>query len=255
MKLALIQNSLTLGNVDENFKLIKSELEKAIKTTPDVIVLPEMWNTSFFPKNILDLADIDGKRTQKFLSDFAIINNVNIVGGSIARKKNNTLYNTSYIFDRKGNLVNSYDKVHLFSPSGEDEVFQSGDKLCTFELDGIKCGLCICYDIRFVEWTRMNALEDIQILFIPAAWPQKRQLHWDTLNRARAIENQMYVVCVNSTGDFGGHSAIIDPWGEYVITPDTKNEIKTGVIDLSIIEDIRKNINVFRDRKKELYKL
>ncbi|MGO3751625.1 MAG: carbon-nitrogen family hydrolase [Peptoniphilaceae bacterium] len=260
MKVSIIQNKLILGKVDENFKIIENKIIESMKDNPDVILLPEMWNTSFFPDNVKEIADIDGFRTKKFLSKLSSKFSVNIVGGSVANIRNKELYNTSYIFNRHGKLIGSYDKVHLFSPSGEDKIFNSGNKLCTFELDRIKCGICICYDLRFVEWIRMNALEDISILFIPAAWPDKRIMHWNTLNRARAIENQMFVVCSNSIGEtktmkFGGNSSIIDPWGEYIIEPNDKDEIKIGEIDLSIIKDIRESINVFRDRKNNLYKL
>lgn len=259
MKISLIQPKLILGNVNENFKMIEEKIIKAAEEKPDVIVLPEMWNTSFFPEDVKEKADLNGERTKKLLSELSKKFSVNIVGGSIANLKGIDLYNTAYIFDRNGNEIASYDKVHSFSPSGEHNIFKAGNKLCIFELDGVKCGLCICYDIRFVEWIRKNALEGIEIFFLPAAWPDKRTVHWDILNRARAIENQMFVVCINSVGTagtmkFAGHSAIIDPWGEYVVVPDDKEGIKYGEIDLSIIKNIRESINVFRDRKPELYK-
>jgi len=258
MKISLVQPNLILGDVDKNYKMIEEKIREASKENSDVIVLPEMWNTSFFPKNVKELADKNGESTKKLLSDLSKELNVNIVGGSVANLVGDDLYNTAYVFDRKGDEVASYNKVHLFSPSGEHNVFKAGEKLCIFHLDGVKCGLSICYDVRFVEWIRKNALEDIEIFFLPAAWPNKRTLHWDTLNRARAIENQMFVVCTNSVGTAGdmklaGHSSIIDPWGEYIVVPDNKEGIKTGEVDFSVIKGIRDSINVFRDRRKELY--
>lgn len=254
MKISLIQNELKMGDTIYNTNLIKEDLEKALSNSSDVIVLPELWNTSFFPNNVEELADEDGILTKKLLSDFSRAGNVNIVGGSIARITNNKLFNTSYVFNRDGKILNEYDKVHLFSPSGEDKIFQSGNRLCIFELDGITCGVVICYDIRFVEWVRMYALNGVQILFVVAAWPSIRVEHWDLINRVRAIENQMFVVCVNSTGEFAGHSAIIDPWGEYIVSPNNENGVKVGEINLEVIEDIRNRINVFKDRKSHLYK-
>ncbi|MGF6906716.1 carbon-nitrogen family hydrolase [Fusobacterium sp. PH5-44] len=258
MKISLIQPKLILGDVNKNYNMIEQEIRESTKENPDVIVLPEMWNTSFFPKNVKELADLNGERTRKLLSSLSKEFNVNIVGGSVANLVGEELYNTSFIFDRTGKEIALYNKVHLFSPSGEHNVFKSGNKLCIFYLDGVKCGLSICYDIRFVEWIRRNALENIEVFFLPAAWPDKRTMHWDTLNRARAIENQMFVVCTNSLGEagdmkFGGHSSIIDPWGEYVVVPDDICGIKTGEVDLSIIKGIRNSINVFRDRKENLY--
>ncbi|MCI5643695.1 MAG: carbon-nitrogen family hydrolase [Peptoniphilus sp.] len=253
MKVSLVQCELKMGEVSENFKIIENKIKEAMFFDPDVIVLPEMWNTSFIPLNVMEISDNEGLEAKRILSKLSKEFNVNIVGGSVSNKLNNKLYNTSYIFDRSGKEIAKYNKVHLFSPSGEDELFERGDKLVTFELDGVKCGMVICYDIRFLEWIRKYALGDIQVLFNSAAWPAKRIMHWDILNRARAIENQMFIVCVNSVGDFGGHSAIIDPWGEYVINPYESNEIKSGELDFGIIKEIRESINVFRDRRPELY--
>lgn len=253
MKVSLVQCELKMGDVKTNFKNIEKKIRKSMTYSPDVIVLPEMWNTSFIPSNVNEICDKEGVESKELLSKLSKELNVNIVGGSVSNNLNGKLYNTSYIFDRNGNEIAKYDKVHLFSPSGEDKVFERGNKLVTFELDGIKCGMVICYDIRFLEWIRKYALENIQVLFNSAAWPAKRVLHWDVLNRARAIENQMFVVCVNSVGDFGGHSAIIDPWGEYVIEPFESDQIKTGALDFSEIKEIRESINVFRDRCSELY--
>lgn len=253
MKVSLIQCELKMGDVKKNFEIIEEKIRNAMLDNPDVIVLPEMWNTSFFPSNVIDICDRDGEKSRKLLSKLAEELNVNIIGGSVCNLLNGELYNTAYVYNRDGKEIANYNKAHLFSPSGEDNIFQKGDKLVTFEIDGIKCGIVICYDIRFLEWIRKYALEDIKILFNSAAWPAKRSVHWDVLNRARAIENQMFVVCVNSVGDFGGHSAIIDPWGEYIIEPYESNETKTGELDLTIINDIRDSINVFRDRRPELY--
>lgn len=258
MKTVLIQCNLKLGDVPFNFEMIEKKIRQAASKEPDIIVLPEMWNTSFFPKDVKSLADQDSTRTKKFLSSLAKEYKVNIVGGSVARTEQNKLYNTSYIYNRKGEELAHYDKVHTFSPSGEHNYFESGNHMTTFELDTVKCGVIICYDLRFVEWVRMYALQGVQILFVPAAWPDKRILHWDILNRARAIENQMFVVNVNSVGHteemhFGGHSSIIDPWGEYIISPDDSDDIKIGEINLNAIQEIRTNINVFQDRREKLY--
>jgi len=260
MKISIIQCNLVFGDVEKNFALIEKKVVEAAGETPDVIVLPEMWNTSFFPNNVKEIADVEGKRSKDLLSNLSKQFNVNIIGGSVANTIDGELYNTSYVYDREGKEIASYNKVHLFSPSGENEYFKSGSEICIFKIDDIKCGLSICYDVRFPEWIRKSALEDIEILFLPAAWPEVRNMHWDTLNRARAIENQMFVVCVNSLGmaensKFGGHSAIIDPWGEYILYPDDVEEVKTVAINLKVIENIRSSINVFRDRRKDLYTL
>lgn len=260
MKIAIVQPALKQSQVKENFQTIQSFMEEAIINQPDVIVLPELWNTSFLPDDVKEHADLDGKESRYFLSQFAKKHAVNVVGGSVANVRNHNLFNTAYVYDRKGQEIAAYDKAHLFSPAKENHYFQAGTESVTFELDGVKCGIVTCYDLRFPEWVRALALADAQIVFAPAAWPEIRNLHWDTLGRARAIENQLFIVSANSRGPmndkgdlYGGHSAIINPWGEYVVAPDDQVGIKYGEIDLGIIEGIRSSINVFNDRRPDIY--
>ena len=263
MKVSLIQMDIKfaepLYNYDHAAELIRRAAAGKQGKKPDVILLPETWNTGFFPTdNLQELSDHNGERTLKLIGTLAKEQGINIVAGSIANKKNGKIYNTSYIFDRNGKNITSYDKTHLFSPMGEDKHFSKGDNLVTFELDGVFCGIIICYDIRFVEMVRSLALKKIDVLFVVAQWPKKRINHWQILNRARAIENQIYVCCVNSCAHagevkFGGHSAIISPWGEVLLEAGEDEQIICGDLDLSTVTGIRNNINVYIDRRPELY--
>ncbi len=208
------------------------------------------------------MADRDGHRTKELFASLARELEINIVGGSITnlKGKGGSLYNTCYTFNKKGECVVEYDKTHLFSYAKEHEYFQAGDRVTTFELDGVKCGVIICYDIRFLELVRTLALQEIEVLFVPAQWPVPRINHWEILNQARAIENQMYVVCVNACGVagetiYGGHSAVINPWGEVLAKAGDKEEIITAELDFGIVERIRNSINVYRDRRPELYNI
>ncbi len=260
MKIAAVQAAISYGDVDANYHIANQAVEAAAAADADIVVLSELWNTSFYPPDVYDLADEEGKRTKAFLSDEAKRHHVHIVGGSVANKKQGKLYNSTFVVDRTGQVVGEYDKVHLFTPGKEDTVFTPGDHLNIFELDGVKMASIICYDVRFGEWVRMAALAGAQILFVPAAWPNPRLGHWQILNQARAIENQMFVVAVNSCGKAGeyqfcGGSMIIDPWGKVLSQADGREQIITSDVDLSVIEGIRQSINVFRDRRPELYHL
>lgn len=260
MKVAAIQSALVLGEVEQNYALAAEGIEKAAAEGTDIVVLSELWNTSFYPENVYDLADDDGKRSQAFLSAAARKYHVNIVGGSVASVRQGRLYNTTYVVDRQGQVAGTYDKVHLFTPGKEDAVFTAGDRLNVFELDGVKMASIICYDLRFGEWVRMAALAGAKVLFVPAAWPKLRREHWQILNQARAIENQFFVVAVNSCGlagdtPFGGTSMLIDPWGKILAQAGAEPAIIQGDLDLSVIDGIRSTINVFRDRRPELYHL
>lgn len=259
MKISCVQMDMHLGDVEYNFAHA-AELVRAAAAAeqPDVVVLPETWNTGFFPKDLSSCADRDGTRTKAVFSALAKELSVNIVCGSVATQKAEGFYNTAYVFNRAGEVVAEYDKTHLFTPSGEHEAFQAGTHTCRFRLDGKRCGLIICYDIRFPELARTMALEGVDLLFVAAQWPEKRIMHLETLAQARAIENQMFLALCNSCAAdtaCGGHSAIIDPWGAYLAKGGASEEAVTGALDFSVIEGIRSSINVFRDRRPELYKV
>jgi predicted amidohydrolase len=220
-----------------------------------------MWNVGFFPKE--NLKRLSSKSKEDVISLFSNLSselNVNIVAGSISNIKDEEVCNTSYIFDRNGECIAKYDKIHLFSPMKENDYFKSGDKIVTFDLDGEKCGIIICYDLRFVELIRTLALKEIKILFVVAQWPEQRINHWNILNKARAIENQIFVVSTNSCGkaeetQYGGYSKIIGPFGDIISEAGKNEEIISAELDLSILKNIRETINVYNDRKPSLYNI
>lgn len=256
LKIALGQVAPVKGEVENNYKLIEETIRESKNQGADVVVLPETWNTFYYPKNIDELADVDGARSKEFLSKLAKDLDINIIGGSVAVKEDGKIYNRNYNFDRKGNLLSEYDKIHLYSPAGEDKLFQGGNKYATFQIDEVKCGVVLCYDVRFVEWVRKFALDGIEILFNCASWATSKLPHWEALNRARAIENQIFVVGVNSTrykDDSGGHSMIVDPLGEYIVAPYEKTGIVTAEIDLKKVKEIREEMSFFADRRSDLY--
>ena len=260
MNISCIQMDMRFGDPDYNFAHAEKLVRAAVSSEhPDVVVLPETWNTGFFPKDLAACADEDGVRTKTVFSAVARELDVNIVCGSVVNRRNGGFYNTAYVFDRAGAAAAEYDKTHLFTYAGEHEYFHPGSRTCRFELDGTRCGLIICYDLRFPELARTLALQGVDLLFAVAQWPEKRTMHLETLARARAIENQMFLALCNSVGAddqnvrCGGRSAVIDPWGEYLAKAGDREETITGKADLSIIEGIRSSINVFRDRRPELY--
>lgn len=259
MKLALIQMESELGNAPVNRSRAEAAIRQAAASGADIAVLPETWNLGFFPKEHLqNLAEPDGGESRALLHMLACELNIHIVGGSLITKKIGGIYNTAYVFDRSGALVAEYDKIHSFSPSGEHHFFQQGHNLCTFVLDKVKMGLVICYDLRFGELIRLLALEGIELLFVPAQWPGVRLEHWQVLSRARAIENQIFVASVNGCGEAwgtlsGGHSMLISPYGELLAGAGGGATTVIGEVDFGQIAAIRERINVFRDRRPELY--
>lgn len=262
MKVTCIQMDTSVGEVERNFALAEQLIREAAGAGADTVVLPETWNSGYFPKERLaDYCDRDGIRVKALMGALARELNVNIVAGSVSNVKSDKIYNTSYTFNRQGACVAEYDKTHLFTPMLEHHAYTPGDHLSVFELDGVKCGILICYDIRFPELTRtLTVNHKLDILFLSAQWPLKRLAHLQTLSRARAIENQMFVVCTNSCDKstdtvFAGGSAIYDPWGTVLASAGGDRELISADCDLGILSDIRSSINVFADRRQELYHL
>lgn len=261
MKVTCIQMDMLFAQPEENFSKAARLIEQAMAEQPDVLVLPETWNTGFFPKDDLAaLCDNDGARVKAQIGALAKKHHVNIVAGSVANVRSGKVYNTAMVFDREGKCIASYDKTHLFTPMGEDDYFTPGDHLCRFTLDGVQCGLIICYDVRFPELTRSLTVPGLDMLFVVSQWPKIRTFHLRSLTTARAIENQMFVICCNSCGTagetvYGGNSAIIDPWGETLTLAGETEQLLSAECDPDILKNIRSTIPVFRDRRPELYNI
>ena len=261
MKVTCLQMNMKLGCPKENFTLAEKLIVESVKAQPDVIVLPETWNTGFFPKeNLAELSCKTGYEVNNRIGELAKKYKVNIVAGSVSNVRGGKVYNTAFVFDRDGICIAEYDKTHLFTPMGEDDYYTCGNHLCRFELDGVKCGIIICYDVRFPELTRSLTLQGLDMLFVVSQWPKERIFHLRTLTTARAIENQMFVACCNSCGTadktvYGGNSAIIEPFGKTLALAGENEEIITAACDMQILSDIRNSIPVFRDRRSELYKI
>ena len=208
--------------------------------------MPELWSTGFYPKPLEKFSDQNGDKTRNFLAKLANKYHINIIGGTVIIQADDSFYNRCFAVNRQGDLIAEYDKIHLFSMSGENEVFKAGNEIPIFDIDDTKVSIAVCYDIRFPELIRAVSLNDISILFLPAAWPLKRLKHWQILTRARAIENQIFIVAANSFG----YSAIIDPWGEVLAEAEPGEKIITLDINLEMCPEIKGIMNVFADRHK-----
>ena len=259
MKITCIQMDMIFGKPEINFEKAEKLIAGAAEAGPDVIVLPETWNTGFFPgEHLAGLCDRDGDRVKKEIGALAGKYGVNIVAGSVSSLRSGKIYNTAPVFDRTGACIAEYDKTHLFSPMGEDRFYTPGNRLCRFSLDGKSCGLMICYDLRFPELARSLVLQGAELLFTVSQWPLQRISHFLALARARAIENQIFLVCCNSCGKagntvFGGHSVIFDPLGNSLALGGESEEMITTDCNFSMLKEIRRSIPVLHDRRRSLY--
>lgn len=259
MKVGCIQLRVGFGKVEENYERAERFIREAAEQGAEVVVLPELWNTGFALEKFEELADEEGARTKAFLSNLAKELGVHIVGGSVSTKQQGKFYNTMYVVNKDGEVVSEYSKAHLFTLVSEGDYLEAGESLCLFDLDDVPCGANICYDIRFPEWFRSHTLAGAKVMFVPAQWPTPRIDHWKILLQARAIENQCFVVALNRIArnpeNFNGQSLIIGPWGEILWTGGETEDDELAVIDVdfSQVDEIRKKIPVYDDRRPELY--
>jgi omega-amidase len=258
MKIAVCQMEIIQGNQKVNRTTAQQMIKEAADNGAELIVLPEMWTSGYDFSRLAEHKEPLLGPTHKFLSSLAKENKVWIVGGSYPVEFEDGVRNTSLTFDPTGNLRNTYSKVHLIGLMAEDEYLVPGNECTVFDVEGHLASVEICYDIRFPELARNFALQGAKILFIPAEFPIQREDHWIALLRARAIENQFYVVGVNMAGRndsdvFNGHSMVIDPWGVTISEAGSEPTILYSDVDLNLVDSIREKIPVFRDRRPSVY--
>ncbi|MFC4768592.1 carbon-nitrogen family hydrolase [Effusibacillus consociatus] len=258
LRIAIIQMDIAFGHVKANRRHADQLIREAAAKGTDLVVLPELWTTAYDLTRIHDLADDSGEQTKEQMSQLASSLNINILAGSVAYKQDGKVYNTTLLFDRNGNQTASYSKLHLFRLMEEEQYLHAGTAEGQIQIEGVPCATIICYDLRFPELTRKLALAGAKILFVPAEWPHPRLHHWRTLQVARAIENQMFVVSCNRVGragdtEFFGHSMVVDPWGEVLFEAGEEEGIFHVKIDLDLVDSVRKRIPIFEDRRTDMY--
>ncbi len=246
------------GDTEYNFSHAEALLCEAAENA-DVLVLPETWNTGFFPReNISLLADKDAVRTKQMISRVARRFGVSVIGGSITEEHDGRIFNTSYIYNEKGKCISSYSKTHLFSYMDEQLYYTPGDGIHEFMISGIRAAVVICYDLRFPELVRQVAARGVTLLFAVCQWPLERTELMHILARGRAVENQMYVAVCNSSGEaygtlFGGGSTLVDPLGNMMVVGGADEELIYVDADVRSAEELRNKFRVFSDRRHELY--
>ncbi|RQD78287.1 MAG: carbon-nitrogen family hydrolase [Candidatus Syntrophonatronum acetioxidans] len=252
----ILQADIKKGDPQYNQQHLLEMMTESLKERPDLIILPEMWNTGY-PENIKELACNKGEPVVSLVSSFARDNQVNVVAGSISDGEGDKLYNRSYVFSRRGEIVAVYDKIHLFKLMEEDKNFVPGRGKALFSLDNITCGLLICYDLRFPELSRSLVKAGAQVLIIVAHWPRSRMEAWRFLVGARAAENQVFAIGVNRGGREGdmvfGNSLVVDPGGKVLGEGGEEETSFTVEIDRDQVVQARQEIFYLEDRKPEIY--
>lgn len=253
-----------------NIDNARAMIRRAAGEGARLVVLPEMFNCPYQASKFPAYAETyPGGPTFKMLAAAAAEAKVYLVGGSVPERDGERIYNASFIFGPDGNLLGRHRKVHLFDvslPGGitvqESSTLGAGEQITVVDTDLCPVGVAICYDIRFPELIRLMALRGAKIIVIPAAFNMTTgPAHWDLVYRARAVDNQVFVVAASPARDVKagyvayGHSMLVDPWGDVVARADEKEQVLLGEVDLERLDRVRRELPLMAHRRTDLYDL
>jgi deaminated glutathione amidase len=257
---------------DKAANLEKTEqlVTKAAATGADLVVLPEKWN-AIGDGEALDAAaeTLETGESVAAMADWARTHGISLVGGSITERREGRekLSNTSVVFDSGGSIVGIYRKIHLFDVDvgghvyRESDAEEPGDEPVVVDVEGWRAGLTVCYDVRFPELYRILALRGAELVTVPAHFTlYTGKDHWELLLRARAVENQYYVVAAAQVGETlpgrlsFGRSLIADPWGTVVATAPDEETVITAELDRRRLEEVRAKLPSLASRQAAAYR-
>jgi len=240
-----------------NFDRVRALVKDASVERGALIVLPEMFATGFSMRLETILEPEQGP-TQQFLSQLARETGAYVIGGVAISNRDGRGRNEALVVDPQGRDILRYCKLHPFSLGGEDKHFAPGEETCSFGWGPFNVAPFICYDMRFPEIFRHQTRLGAQVLVVIANWPVARDAHWQTLLRARAIENQAYVIGVNRVGNdpqlaYAGHSMIIDPRGETLSMAGEAPQIIQSQLQIESLLAYRRQFPALRDMRAEYF--
>lgn len=263
IKILIVQNSPKIGQKSRNLADVEKMLDAHNGEKFDLVVFPELFAIGWYPEVFRDNVETaDNSITLEFLKSVAKRFNSNVIGGSYVFKESDEIYRNACPFiDRNGNVLAHYFKAHLFSHFiyNEGKYLTAGERGVVVNSDIGKIGLSICYDIRFPELFRAYAYAGVDMMVEVAAWPKYRENHWKTLTKARAIENQSFMISVSQCGHIFddewnlGHSMVVAPYGEVLSIADFDSCTKVVEIDIDEARQLKDNFPILKDRKELPY--
>ncbi|MDO5131969.1 MAG: carbon-nitrogen hydrolase family protein [Eubacteriales bacterium] len=268
MKIALLQ----MGARPEKARSIavaRELIEEAAREKADLAVLPEMFNCPYQTENFPVYAEEEGGPCWQAMAEAAGASGIYLAAGSMPeRDAAGRVYNTCYVFDRAGKQIGKHRKMHLFDIDvkggqqfRESDTLSAGSTVDTFDTEFGRFGLEICYDIRFPELARLTAEAGALAIFVPGAFNMTTgPAHWELSFRARALDNQVFMVGCSQARQAGGyvswgHSIITDPWGNVAAQMDEKEGILVHEIDLARVREIREQLPFLKQRRTDVYSL
>ncbi len=255
IKTGIIQFDISFGRAGHNLAAAKRLITSLARKGVQLVLLPEMWSTGFVNDRLDELSET----TPGILEELMQLTRkmqLTIIG-SLPEKRADGIYNTAYVVDR-GAVCAEYRKVHLFTLTNEHKYFKPGRNAVVANTSLGRIGLMICYDLRFPELCRALTLKGAEIIAVVAQWPAVRVSHWDVLLKARAVENQVFILGANRSGRddeliYAGHSRIISPYGKVLARAVKRSATISATIDLGVLEHARKQIPCLEQRVPEAY--
>lgn len=262
MRIGAAQIDVAPGSPRANLEKVARYAGQASEIGCDLVVFPELVDTGYVMATAAETAS-DWRAPDSFvtgLRDLAKSSRIEIVCG-VAERTNDGLYDSVVAVDAEGKIRGRYRKAHLFSVAKENEVFLPGNELVTLPIGELDAALFVCYDLRFPIPFRRVSLAGSSAFFIASAFPFPRLSHWEVLTRARAVENQAFVVAANRVGTDGGltfcgASCIIDPFGQTKAAADeVSEELIYADLDPHRVAAIREGIPVLTEDRSDLLEL
>ena len=263
MKVAVVQFKASI-NKEENLKKIISYISKASSKNATLCAFPEFMmlytKSSQTAKELTSLSETINGNFILTIAKAAKENHIQVIGSFYERsKKNNRVYDTSFVINHLGKVISTYRKIHLYDALGfkESDKLIPGSKISKPVSTSLgKIGMMICYDLRFPEMSRALALAGSEVLIAPSAWvkgPMKEE-HWITINKTRAIENGCYVIAPDQVGNiYCGRSLVVDPYGKVLLDMKKKQGIAFVNIDLKKVKETRKVLPLLKNRRTDTY--
>ncbi|MDP4145714.1 MAG: carbon-nitrogen family hydrolase [Bacillota bacterium] len=254
MKIGLVQMDIIWEDKEANKQKCLQFIKEAKEKNVDMLIFPEMTLTGFSMKvnKIMDKNHQDRNWFAKAAEEYSLFIGFGYVQGGGAKGKNNIS-----LFSKDGVEILNYTKIHPFSHGEENKHYEGGGEIKIAKVKEFNISTFICYDLRFPEIFQAASV-CAEAIFIIANWPESRREHWITLLKARAIENQCYIIGVNRTGkgdgvDYCGDSLVVDPSGEIIVHNRGEEKLITADIDLQEVKKVRNSFNIKQDRKNALY--
>lgn len=270
LHIALCQ-MLVVDSKEANIAKAKNMINEAAEKGAQIIMLPEMFNCPYDIQYFRSYAEqLPAGETMAMLAAAARKNKIYLIGGSIPEiDQQGNVYNTSLLYDPQGNLIGKHRKIHLFDihiqgriSFQESRVLTPGNAITVVDTAYGRIGIAVCYDIRFPELFRTMAQAGATLIFVPAAFNMTTgPLHWETLFRSRALDNQVFVMgnspARNEDSSYRayGHSLVVNPWGQVIARATEKETILNAILNMAEINETREAIPVWQHRRPDVYQI